>query len=96
MTIAQRAEDRKEILKVVKGNRWVTREQITEETGLGIQRIMAVTGHAPYDIIGTVRGYKRIGYSTRTEVNKARKYLHSKIYAMRIRSEAIRDQLARR
>jgi len=93
--------DRRAILRVLLDKRtgnstFHTFEKIKDRTGLNIQEVMLVTGHFPYDIIGTVRGYKHISRAADGEIEDAIGYNASKIKAMRYRTAAFRQQLAER
>lgn len=94
-------EDRKAILKVLldgraRVNAFHTFDEIEARTGLGIKAVMLVTGHFPYDIIGTVRGYKHISRAANEEVEDAIGYNYEKIKAMRRRTQAFHQQLGER
>ena len=82
--------DRRAIKRVLRDGGWHTFGEISEKTNLSINQVMDVTGHYPYDIIGTRLGYKLIDKATDDEIDEARGYLHHKIYAMRTRSEAFK------
>lgn len=91
-------EDRKAILKVLldgraRWNRSHKFDEISARTGLDIKEVMAVTGHEPYDIIGTQAGYKHITRASDREVMEAIKYNVGKIAAMSKRIEAFRERL---
>lgn len=82
--------DRRSVVSALSDGEWHTFKDISAETRLGLKDVMAVTGHEPYDIIGTQQGYKLLKYAKKDEVLEACQYLGHKIYAMRIRQEAFR------
>ena len=86
----RRDTNREIIVAELQGRKgWTTFEKLSNATELNLREVMDVTGHEPYDIIGTGKGYKLISKASPDEVHAARRYLHKKIYAMRTRSEAI-------
>lgn len=91
-TVATRNQNRKIILRAI-GRKWTTFKEIKAETGLGIRDVMNVTGHFPYDIIGTRKGYKRLFASSTKEIAKAISYNEGKMQAMTQRVRAFEHQL---
>lgn len=83
-------QDRAKVLKVLKDGKFHTFSDISSKTNLGLKDVMAVTGAKPYDIIGTVKGYKHIKKATKDEVMEACHYLGSKRYAMLKRQQAFK------
>jgi hypothetical protein len=94
-TVAQRDINRRAILKIVRPTRksWVTREQIEYATGLDIREIMDVTGHFPYNFIGTRKGYKHIKAASPREITEAVNYNLGKVRAIQHRVTAMQHQL---
>ncbi len=83
-------QDRAQILKILKDGKFHTFDEISKKTKLNIKEVMMVTGHQPYDIIGTHKGYKHIKAATKDEVMEACRYLGSKRYAMLKRQQAFK------
>lgn len=87
-------EHRDEVLSVLLDKRssdktWHTFDKISKRTKLNIREVMAVTGSAPYDIIGTRHGYKHVSRATKAEVREALSYLDGKVFAMNTRAHAL-------
>lgn len=88
------SENRHAVLKVLLDKRspdkkFHTFKEISARTKLNIREVMDVTGHDPYDIIGTRKGYKHISRATKKEVRDSIDYLESKIDAMATRISAL-------